>query len=304
MTDPHYQPGDVANGHRLTVQPDGTMMWLPVDALPVSDPQHKPGDVANGHRLTIQPDGTTAWLPDGPATTPGSTKKRHPLSRRPVQIALVALGVLLALIIVIGTVNGKPKTLVAGDTPTSETTKVEETDEPLVEAEKEPEKVIVPDVTGMAASQAVAALRGSGFVVADPTDPDAIVISTTPSKGGITEQGSTVTLSVEPPKPKLTLAQENALEQAQSYLDFSSFSRQGLIDQMSSEFGSGYPVDVASWAVDYLNPDWNAEAVEAAESYLEFSSFSRDGLYEQLTSEYGSHFTPEQANAALAAVGY
>lgn len=105
-------------------------------------------------------------------------------------------------------------------------------------------------------------------------------------------------------KPKLSLEQQNALEQAQSYLDYSSFSRQGLIDQMSSEYGSGYPVEVATWAVDYLNPDWTAEAIEQAKSYLEYSSFSRDGLYEQMTSEYGSQFTAEQANAALAAIGY
>jgi len=50
--------------------------------------------------------------------------------------------------------------------------------------------------------------------------------------------------------------------------------------------------------------DWNAEAVESAESYLEFTSFSRQGLFDQLTSEYGEGFTPDQANHALAAVGY
>ena len=112
-----------------------------------------------------------------------------------------------------------------------------------------------------------------------------------------------MTFTVEE-KPKLTLAQENALKQAQQYLDYMPFSRQGLIDQMSSEYGSGYPVDVATWAVDYLNPDWNAEAVEAAQQYLNSMAFSRDGLYDQLTSEYGSQFTPEQANAGLTAVGY
>ncbi|SFN89723.1 Host cell surface-exposed lipoprotein [Mycetocola miduiensis] len=78
----------------------------------------------------------------------------------------------------------------------------------------------------------------------------------------------------------------------------------GIHNQLGSQYGSGYPLDVATWAVDYLAPDWNAEAAEQAKSYLEYSSFSRDGLYEQLTSQYGSQFTPEQANAGLAAVGY
>lgn len=56
--------------------------------------------------------------------------------------------------------------------------------------------------------------------------------------------------------------------------------------------------------MDYLNPDWNAEAAEAAQSYLDTMSFSRDGLFDQLTSEFGSQFTAEQADAGLAAVGY
>lgn len=34
MTDTNqtYKPGDVANGHRLTEQPDGTQVWLPIEA--------------------------------------------------------------------------------------------------------------------------------------------------------------------------------------------------------------------------------------------------------------------------------
>ena len=37
------------------------------------------------------------------------------------------------------------------------------------------------------------------------------------------------------PKPELTVAQENAIESAQSYLDFSGFSRKSLIDQLVYE---------------------------------------------------------------------
>ncbi len=57
------------------------------------------------------------------------------------------------------------------------------------------------------------------------------------------------------PKPVYTLEQQNALEQAQSYLQFSSFLRQGLIDQLSSEYGSVYPVDVATWAADTVGAE-------------------------------------------------
>lgn len=101
----------------------------------------------------------------------------------------------------------------------------------------------------------------------------------------------TTTTTAPPEDPEVT----NARRSAQSYLEYSGFSRQGLIDQLSSEYGDQYPVEAATVAVDSLNVDWNAEAVEAAESYLEFQAFSRQGLIDQLSSPYGHQFTVEQA---------
>lgn len=95
---------------------------------------------------------------------------------------------------------------------------------------------------------------------------------------------------------------ENALKKAESYLNFSAFSYQGLYDQLTSEYGSGFTPEAAQYAVDNVEVDWNEQAVKKAESYLEFSAFSEQGLYEQLTSEYGSGFTPEQAQYAISVV--
>lgn len=99
--------------------------------------------------------------------------------------------------------------------------------------------------------------------------------------------------STEPPKPDFTPSQENAIAKAESYLDFSAFSKQGLIDQLEySQFSSAD----ATFAVEYIEGsggvDWNEQAVKKAESYLDFSAFSQQGLIEQL--EY-SGFTPSQA---------
>lgn len=91
----------------------------------------------------------------------------------------------------------------------------------------------------------------------------------------------------------------NALKEARSYLEFSSFSYAGLYDQLTSEYGGKYPAEAAQYAVDNLEVDWNAEALGSAENYLEFSAFSYEGLYDQLTSEYGGKFTPEQAQYAM-----
>jgi hypothetical protein len=98
-----------------------------------------------------------------------------------------------------------------------------------------------------------------------------------------------------PAGPTLTNQQKNAVKSAQSYLSFQAFSRQGLIDQLSSSAGEGYPVQDATIAVDSLNVDWNAEAVQSAKSYLKLSPFSCQGLIDQLDSSAGEQFTVAQA---------
>jgi hypothetical protein len=105
----------------------------------------------------------------------------------------------------------------------------------------------------------------------------------------------------------MTVAQENAVESALSYLEFMSFSRKGLIDQLTSEYGEGFDQADAEFAVKYLEDnglvDWKEQAVKSAESYLDFTSFSRQGLINQLTSEYGEQFTQEEAEYAADQVG-
>jgi hypothetical protein len=104
-------------------------------------------------------------------------------------------------------------------------------------------------------------------------------------------------------RSEITLAMENALESAEGYLDYSAFSRLGLIGQLTSEYGEGYGVVDATWAVDQLNADWREQAVKSAKSYLEFSSFSRQGLIDQLSSDYGDRFTVEEATYAVNKIG-
>lgn len=99
----------------------------------------------------------------------------------------------------------------------------------------------------------------------------------------------------KPSKPTMTAAQEQAVGAAQDYLRVSSFSRAGLIDQLTSEYGSAFAKADAVFAVDYLKVDWNAQAVKAAKAYLRVTHFSRAGLIDQLESEYGGQFTHAQA---------
>lgn len=93
----------------------------------------------------------------------------------------------------------------------------------------------------------------------------------------------------------LTGPQKNAVRAAQSYLNISAFSRDGLIEQLSSQAGNGFNVNDATKAVDSLNVDWNQEAVKSAKQYLQMMGFSCKGLVQQLSSRAGGKFTEQQA---------
>lgn len=144
----------------------------------------------------------------------------------------------------------------------------------------------------------VASLGACAETPEDSAEPTPAAEETTeaPAAEPTTEEAPAEETTEEaPPEPELTAAQENALEAAESYLEFQAFSRQGLIDQLTSEYGDGYKKKDATFAVDALDVNWKKQAVRAAEEYLEFQSFSLDGLIEQLESEYGSQFTHAQA---------
>jgi hypothetical protein len=103
--------------------------------------------------------------------------------------------------------------------------------------------------------------------------------------------------------PVATVSQQNALSSAQDYLSMQAFSKAGLIDQLSSKSGEGFPKADAVWAVNHLNVSWFAEAVKSARDYLSMQSFSRSGLIDQLSSPYGEQFTVAQATYAANKVG-
>lgn len=145
------------------------------------------------------------------------------------------------------------------------------------------------------------AVLGAVFGGGDDTSVPATqsLANTGDVEAGATEANMVEAEHAEPAEPDLTALmtgpQRNAVRSAEDYLSFKGFSRAGLIEQLSSEYGSGYSVEDATVAVDSLNVDWNEQAAKSARDYLDFSGFSCDGLTEQLSSEYGSQFTAEQA---------
>ena len=87
----------------------------------------------------------------------------------------------------------------------------------------------------------------------------------------------------------VTIGQKNALVSAKNYLDFTSFSYLGLIDQLEYE---KYTHDEAVYAAENCGADWNEQAVLSAKNYLDYSAFSYKSMIEQLKFE---KFTDEQA---------
>lgn len=87
----------------------------------------------------------------------------------------------------------------------------------------------------------------------------------------------------------INTGQINSLKRANSYLRYSAFSFQGLVDQLEYE---GFSTSDAIYAAENCGADWNEQAVQKAKSYLKYSSFSKEGLIEQLEYE---GFTKEQA---------
>ena len=76
-------------------------------------------------------------------------------------------------------------------------------------------------------------------------------------------------------------------------------SKQGIYDQLVSEYGGQFPAEAAQYAIDNIDADWNANALEKAKEYQETMAMSKDAIYDQLISEYGEKFTPEEAQYAI-----
>lgn len=103
------------------------------------------------------------------------------------------------------------------------------------------------------------------------------------------------------PQPKKNVPKEYkvALKKANDYLSFMPFSKQGLFDQLTSEYGEKFPADAAQYAVDNVKTDWNKNALRAAITYRNEMHMSRAGICDQLISEYGDRYSAAEAQFAV-----
>ena len=102
------------------------------------------------------------------------------------------------------------------------------------------------------------------------------VLASAPSAGADTIQVSNTRAVSE------TRAQYRAKVMARNYLDYTAFSRKGLISQLRYE---GFSYSTAVYAVDHITVSWRYQAYRKAKEYLDYTVFSRSGLYDQLRYE-------------------
>ncbi|WP_339000266.1 Ltp family lipoprotein [Lactococcus garvieae] len=132
--------------------------------------------------------------------------------------------------------------------------------------------------------------------------------STSTSSEKKTTESKTKTSTPKKEETKVLTGEEKALDglkgnalaqtkTAISYLNTAHLSKQGLYDQLTSEYGSQMTPEEANAAIARLDPlvNWNNLAVVSAQSYRDTGNLTGQALLDQLTSEYGSKFPADQA---------
>ena len=92
----------------------------------------------------------------------------------------------------------------------------------------------------------------------------------------------------------------SALNQADSYANTMHMSKQGVYDQLVSEYGGQFSAKAAKYATDNVKADWKKNALQKAKDYQSQQSLSPEAIRDQLTSSAGEKFTQAEADYAIA----
>jgi hypothetical protein len=103
----------------------------------------------------------------------------------------------------------------------------------------------------------------------------------------------------EDAEPAVSQEYLNAVVKAQSYSDNMYMSKQGIYDQLTSEYGEGFSKAAAKYALKHIKADYKKNALVKAKSYYEDMNMSKNAVYDQLISKYGEQFTKKQAKYAI-----
>jgi len=119
-------------------------------------------------------------------------------------------------------------------------------------------------------------------------------------KSGTGTSTKTVTTTTTASKqPDVPAEYKSALSQAGSYSKTIHMSKQGVYDQLVSEYGGKFSAPAAQYAIDNVKADWNANALAKAKDYQKTLSLSPSAIHDQLTSASGEKFTQAEADYAI-----
>ncbi|HMS92234.1 MAG TPA: Ltp family lipoprotein [Candidatus Saccharibacteria bacterium] len=100
-------------------------------------------------------------------------------------------------------------------------------------------------------------------------------------------------------QPDVPSEYKSALSQADSYANTMHMSKQGVYDQLVSQYGGQFSAAAAQYAVENVKADWNANALAKAKDYQKTLSLSPAAIHDQLTSQNGEKFTQAEADYAI-----
>jgi hypothetical protein len=123
--------------------------------------------------------------------------------------------------------------------------------------------------------------------------------SSTPSTSSNVEDANTQPAATETEQPEVPAEYKSALNKATSYANAMHMSKQGVYDQLTSDYGEKFSKEAAQYAIDNVKADWNKNALAKAKSYQEQQSMSPAAIRDQLVSSYGEKFTTSEADYAI-----
>ncbi|HCA86360.1 MAG TPA: hypothetical protein DEQ61_13170 [Streptomyces sp.] len=237
-----------------------------------------------------QPQQPGPYAPHTPPPAPRSWFARHKI--------LTGIGALFVFLVAVSVAGGDvdSSTDTSATAPKEQAAPAKETEELTEECRRWIEKELLDSSDDVDAE--------SGYVECGDLSDEEMDRAIDGVTDDLMETGATPAEEApEEEAPDHTVSQQSAIEAAQGYLDLSGFSKAGLIDQLTSEYGNGFSKADAEYAVENVTVDWNEEAVQSAETYMEMGGFSRNSLIDQLTSPHGGQFTQAQAAHAADNVG-
>ena len=217
--------------------------------------------------------------------------KFHPEMKKNTKIILTVVFAILFLVIAFGSSSDETSTNNDGSSSNSGTNSVSKV------------KVEVIDFSGMSESEILTWCKEKNLncnfkrEYSDTVAKDGYIKQSVNATEQVTE-GSKITVTYSLGKEPTT-EQKNALRKAESYAKTMNMSKQGIYDQLTSEYGEGFDKEAAQYAIDNIEWDWNANALAKAKSYRDTMSMSKNRIYDQLTSQYGEKFTKEEAQYAI-----